>query len=217
MKAHESAQVGLVAVVFALFVRTFLFQAFVVPSSSMERTVLVGDHLLVNKFLFAPHLEGPLAGLLPYRQVRRGDVVVFKFPENPRRDFVKRAVALPGDLLEIRDKEVFVDGSRVSEPRAFHSQERVWTADHGLPEALRVRDQLRPTRIPPDAYFVMGDNRDDSYDSRFWGAVPAANLKGRALLVYWSIPPSQTGRGLPGRIADFFSETRWSRTFLTVR
>src|SRR5206468_11838720 len=108
MKAHESAQVGLVAVVFALFVRTFLFQAFVVPSSSMERTVLVGDHLLVNKFLFAPHLEGPLAGLLPYRQVRRGDVVVFKFPENPRRDFVKRAVALPGDLLEIRDKEVFV-------------------------------------------------------------------------------------------------------------
>ena len=214
---RESAQVVLVAVVFALFVRTFLFQAFVVPSSSMERTVLVGDHLLVNKFVFAPHRDGPLARLLPYRPVRRGDVVVFKFPENPRRDFVKRAVALPGDLLQIRDKEVLVNGSRASEPQAFHSQERVWPDDRELPQPLRLRDQLQPTRIPPDAYFVMGDNRDDSYDSRFWGPVPAANLKGRALLVYWSFPASETGRGLTGRIADFFSETRWSRTFLPVR
>lgn len=214
---RELAEVLLVAVVFALFVRTFLFQAFVVPSASMERTVLVGDHLLVNKFACAPHRRGLLARLLPYRPIRRGDVVVFKFPEDPKRDFVKRAVALPGDLLEIHDKEVFVNGLPEAESHAFHSEERVWHDDPQLPRPLRQRDQLRPMRVPADAYFMMGDNRDDSYDSRFWGPVPAGNLKGRALLVYWSFPPRETGRGLFERMRDFFSQTRWSRTLLLVR
>ncbi len=213
---REYAEVVLVAVVFALFVRTFLVQAFVVPTPSMENTVLVGDHVVVNKFLYAPHRW---IRLLPYRDVRRGDVVVFKFPEDPRRDFIKRVVALPGDVVEIRDKAVFVNGERENEPRANHSESRVWADDAQLPAALQRRDQLAPVRIPPDAYFAMGDNRDSSYDSRFWGPVPASNLKGRALFVYWSFAPVPVGArsGFPGAVADFFRRTRWSRTFLAVR
>ena len=215
--AREYAEVLLVAIVLALFVRTFLVQAFVVPSSSMETTVLVGDHLLVNKFLYAPHGRGGLSRLLPYRPVARGDVIVFKFPEDPHRDFVKRVVALPGDTLEIRDKEVFVNGRPEREPRARHSEQRTWRNDAELPESLRRRDQVPPTRISDGSYFAMGDNRDDSYDSRFWGPVPQRNVKGRALLVYWSLPPAAPGRGVLGRLGDFFSKTRWSRTLLPVR
>ncbi len=215
---REYIEVILVAVVFALFVRTFLLQAFVVPTPSMEKTVLVGDHLLVNKFLYAPHRPSFLARLLPYRDVRRGDVFVFKFPEDPRRDFIKRAIALPGDTLQIRDKAVFVNGVRQSDAPVVHAEERVWPNDPRLPEALRRRDQLTPIRIPAGSYFAMGDNRDTSYDSRFWGPVSAANLKGRALVVYWSFPPLGTPRshGPLGWVAAFFGRSRWSRTFLSV-
>lgn len=206
----------LVAVVFALFVRTFLVQAFVVPSPSMENTVLVGDHLVVNKFVYAPHRW---AGILPYREVRRGDVFVFKFPEDPRRDFIKRAVAAPGDTLEIRDKAVFVNGEKQSEPRALHSESRVWPDDRDLPDSLRRRDQMPPTRILPETIFAMGDNRDASYDSRFWGPVPAANVKGRALFVYWSLAPPSTSAdpGLKSAVTGFLARTRWARTFSVVR
>ncbi len=215
---REYAEVVLVAIVFALFVRTFLFQAFVVPSPSMEKTVLVGDHLVVNKFIYAPHVSSFLTRLLPYRNVERGDIFVFKFPENPKRDFIKRAVALPEDLLEIHDKAVFVNGRRQNKPRAFHSEERVWRDDLELPQGLRRRDQLAPIRIPAASYFAMGDNRDNSYDSRFWGPVPAANLKGRALFVYWSLQPKgQARRGLAAWIADLFRSVRWSRILLPVR
>ena len=194
---REYGEVVLVAVVFALFVRTFLVQAFVVPTPSMENTVLVGDHVVVNKFLYAPHRW---IRLLPYRDVRRGDVVVFKFPEDPRRDFIKRAVALPGDLTEIRDKAVFVNGRRQDEPRAIHSDRRTWPDDPQLPDALRRRDQLGPIAVPERSFFAMGDNRDSSYDSRFWGPVPASNLKGRALFVYWSFAPAPRSVGRnPGR------------------
>ncbi|HEY6221772.1 MAG TPA: signal peptidase I [Candidatus Eisenbacteria bacterium] len=218
-RAREYFEVVLVAVVFALFVRTFLLQAFVVPTPSMERTVLVGDHLVVNKFVFAPHLGGPLARLLPYRDVRRGDVLVFKFPEDPQRDFIKRAVALPGDTLRIRDKEVYVNDARQSDERVSHEESRIWPDDPQLPEGLRRRDQLGPIRVPPDSYFAMGDNRDTSYDSRFWGPVPAGNIKGRALFVYWSFPPPDAGaRSGPLRWARrLIAETRWSRTFRPVR
>ncbi len=213
----EFAEAVLVAVVLALFVRTFLLQAFVVPSPSMEKTVLVGDHVIVNKFIFAPRAVPALDRLLPYRQVRRGDIIVFKFPEDPRRDFVKRAVALPEDTVEIRDKTVFVNGRRENEPRAVHSDPNVWPDEPRLPEGLRRRDQVPPFLVPVESYFALGDNRDNSYDSRFWGAVPASHLKGRPLVVYWS-HPSGGGRrpGLVGWIADFFAGTRWSRTLLQV-
>ena len=216
--ASEFLEATLVAVVFALFVRTFLVQAFVVPTPSMEKTVLAGDHVVVNKFVFGPRAVGAWDGWLPRRLVRRGDVIVFKFPEDPRRDFVKRAVALPGDVVEIRDKVLSVNGQRESEPRASHSEARVWPDDRELPEALRRRDQVPSFRVPAQSFFALGDNRDNSYDSRFWGPVPAGNLKGRPLFVYWSHPPAGPRRGGPiGWIADFFASTRWSRTLLPVR
>ncbi|HEX5856071.1 MAG TPA: signal peptidase I [Thermoanaerobaculia bacterium] len=215
----EFAEAVLVAVVLALFVRTFLLQAFVVPSPSMEKTVLIGDHVIVNKFIFAPRALPAIDRLLPLRAVRRGDVIVFKFPEDPRRDFVKRAVALPADTVEIRNKTVFVNGRREIEPRALHSDPRVWPDEPPLPEGLRRRDQAPPFPVPAQSYFALGDNRDNSYDSRFWGPVPVSHLKGRPLFVYWSHPASEDRRrpGPVGWIVDFFESTRWSRTFLPVR
>jgi signal peptidase I len=215
---REFLEAILVAIVFALFVRTFLVQAFVVPTPSMEPTVLVGDHVVVNKFVFAPRALPVLDRFLPRRPIRTGDVIVFKFPEDPRRDFVKRAVSLPGDSIEIRDKLVYVNGRLETEPRAFHAEDRIWPDNSEVPEALRRRDQVPFSRVPPRSYFALGDNRDSSYDSRFWGPVPEENLKGRPLFVYWSIPPESVGKRWPLRwIAEFFTSTRWSRTFLTVR
>ena len=220
-KTHllEFTEAVLVAVVLALFVRTFLLQAFVVPSPSMEMTVLIGDHVIVNKFIFAPRALPALDRFLPRRLVRRGDVIVFKFPEDPRRDFVKRAVALPEDMVEIRDKSVFINGLREIEPRALHSDPRVWPDEPPVLEGLRRRDQIPPFAVPALSYFALGDNRDNSYDSRFWGPVPVSHLKGRPLVVYWSHPPGGDLRrsGPVGWIADFFERTRWSRTLLPVR
>lgn len=218
---RDRADPILAAIVFALFARTFLFQAFEVPSPSMEKTVLTGDRLLVNKFLYAPR-RGLLSGLLPSRPPRRGDVVVFRFPEDPRRDFIKRVVALPGETVAIRDRQVFVDGRPLSEPYTFHADDRVWPDDPAIPEEHRRRDQLAERTVPDSAYFMLGDNRDDSSDSRSWGPVPASHIEGRALLVYWSLPPR--GSDAPSGGGAFFarpfqilSRTRWSRSFLPVR
>ena len=206
--------------IFALFARAFLFQAFEVPSPSMEKNVLTGDRLLVNKFLYAPE-GGPFAHLLPARGVRRGDVVVFRFPKDPRRDFIKRVVALPGETVQIRDKRVFVDGRLLEEPYTFHADDRTWPDDPEIPEDRRQRDQLSARRVPTGTFFVLGDNRDDSNDSRFWGPVPAANLEGRALFVYWSVPPRDSGsadrRGALRSPLELLRLTRWDRTFLPVR
>lgn len=219
--AREYVEAVLVAVIFALFARTFLFQAFQVPTASMEKNILVGDHLIVNKFIFAPHGDGFLSRLLPYRAVERGDVLVFKFPEDPRRDFIKRTIALPGETVEIRDKVIYVEGKRLVEPRMYHADDRVWPDDPALPDSYRRRDQSRPFTVPPDSYFTLGDNRDNSYDSRFWGPVPAANLKGRAIFVYWSFPlePStqRSVRELVEIALNFFRRTRWERTLMPVR
>jgi len=215
---EEFLEATLVAVVLALFVRTFLFQAFVVPSPSMETTLLAGDHVVVNKFVFSPRAAAALDPILPRRAVRRGDVIVFKFPEDPRRDFVKRVVALAGDSLEIRDKLVFVNNRAENQPLAAHSDRRLWGDDPDLPESLRRRDQVASLRVPPESFFALGDNRDNSYDSRFWGPVPASNLKGRPLMVYWSFPQESVGSRGPFRwIKEFFAATRWSRTFQSVR
>ena len=187
----------------------------------MEKTVLTGDRVLVNKLLYAP-VRGPLAALLPSRRPRRGDVVVFRFPEDPRRRLLKRIVGLPGETVAIRDRLVFVDGRPLDEPYAFHADDRVWPDDPSISEEHRRRDQLPAFAVPPGAYFVLGDNRDDSSDSRSWGPVPAGDLVGRALFVYWSLPPRPSGA--PSGIAtwitrpfEILTRTRWSRTFLPVR
>ena len=214
---RSTADPILAAVVFALFARTFLFQAFEVPSPSMEKTVLTGDRLLVNKFVYAPD-QAPLSRLLPRRSVRRGDILVFRFPEDPRRSFVKRVVALPGETVSIADKRVRVDGRELIEPYAFHSDDNTWSNDPSTSEEHRRRDQLPPTRVPDGAYFLLGDNRDDSSDSRSWGTVPAGHILGRALLVYWSAPPPASGGG-KGVLAPLgaLSRTRWDRVFALVR
>jgi signal peptidase I len=218
---RERADPVLAAIVFALFARTFLFQAFEVPSPSMEKNVLAGDRLLVNKFLFAPG-SGPLGALLPSRGVRRGDIVVFRFPEDPRRDFLKRVVGLPGETVAIRNKRVFVDGRLLDEPYTFHSDDRVWPDDPSVPGDRRRRDQLAPTGVPAGSYFVMGDNRDDSNDSRYWGAVPAGHIEGRALFVYWSLRPPASdapsgARAVAQLPVELARRTRWDRLFRPVR
>ena len=225
---REYYEAILVAVIFALFVRTFVVQAFQVPTGSMEQTVLVGDHMLVNKFIYAPHGNSVLERLLPYRSPRHGDVFVFKFPENPDRDFIKRVVGLPGDRVEEKDKAVIVNGEPFPTEHTYHTdKEHVYAADDSLAEMFRKRDNFGPITIPQDAFWAMGDNRDNSYDSRFWGPVPRDNIKGRALLVYWSYqaePDSAEWHGMAdkiGRLAGvafhFFTRTRWDRTFRLVR
>ena len=216
-RLREYTEAVLVAVIFALFVRTFLFQAFAVPTASMEKNILVGDHLIVNKFLYAPRALPLLAPVLPFREVRRGDIIVFKYPEEPRRDFIKRVAALPGETVEIRDKKLLVNGVFRKEPHVFHSDERIWGSEPDLPEVYRLRDQSGPTTVPAASYFALGDNRDISRDSRFWGPVPANNLKGRALVVYWSFAPEEAAGGsVFERTLGLLARTRWGRTFLPV-
>jgi signal peptidase I len=218
---RELADPLLSAIVFALFARTFLFQAFAVPSPSMEKNVLTGDRLLVNRFIYSP-VSGPIGRLLPARPLRRGDVVVFRYPRDPRRDFIKRVVGLPGETIAIRDKRVFVDGRPLDEPYAFHADDTVWPDEPSIGEDHRRRDQLAPFAVPEGTYFVMGDNRDDSNDSRWWGPVPAGHLEGRALFVYWSFLPrgsdARSGVAALARLPlDVARRTRWDRFFLPVR
>jgi signal peptidase I len=201
-----------VAVILALFIRTFVVQAFKIPTGSMEPNLLVGDHLLVNKFVFAPTANLAERMLLPMRAIRRGDIVVFKFPEEPERDFIKRVIGLPGDTVELRSRQLFVNGAQVEEPYAHYlfpqGQEDGATVD--------VRERYGPVTVPADHYFMMGDNRDNSQDSRYWGFLPAHYVKGRALMIYWSFEQEageQAGglAGLANAAASIFTGTRWDR------
>ncbi|MGE0813083.1 MAG: signal peptidase I [Vicinamibacterales bacterium] len=192
-----------VAVILALFIRTFVVQAFKIPTGSMEPNLLVGDHLLVNKFVFSPTATGLERALLPVRPIRRGDVVVFKYPEDPERDFIKRIVGLPGEKIEVRGKDVLVNDQVIPQPFAH------FLLPHDGSEGLIAgdpREHYGPVTVPRGHYFAMGDNRDNSQDSRYWGFLPAHYVKGRALLIYWSFddePGASPGRLLGG--------TRWSR------
>ncbi|HEX2059595.1 MAG TPA: signal peptidase I [Thermoanaerobaculia bacterium] len=221
--AREYYEALLIAIVFVNFARIFAFQAFKIPSGSMEDNLLVGDHIVVNKFIYGPKAS-LFGGVLPLRDVERGDIIVFRFPEQPDVDFVKRVVALPGETIAIRDKKVFIDGRALDEPYARFADERTYPAGPYLPEPYRSRDQFGPYRVPAGHYFAMGDNRDHSHDSRYWGAVPRSLIKGRAFMVYWSfeLPPPQ-GTSLRERLKElgrvllyFFPKTRWERTFLIV-
>ncbi len=218
----------LAAMVFALFARTFAVQAFKIPTGSMEPNLLVGDHILVNKFAFAPVANPGARRWLPSRAVRRGDVVVFRFPEDPRRDFIKRCIGLPGDRVEIRAKQVWVNGERLDEEGyTFFTDSRVYPDNPFLHESISRRDNFGPHTVPEEHYFFLGDNRDNSNDSRFWGPVPASFVRGRALLVYWSLAGEAGGEsatGLGGKLRHvaevarhLVARTRWERAFLLVR
>ena len=176
---REYAEAIAMALLLALFIRTFIVQAFKIPSGSMIPTLQIGDHILVNKLSYG--LRIPLWGhyLAEFRKPQRGDVVVFIFPEDRSKDFIKRVIGVAGDSVEIRGKKVYINGQPVEDPHAHFEGD-------DSPGSIQVRDDYGPKRVPENHIFVMGDNRDRSYDSRFWGFVNLDDVKGKAFLVYWS-------------------------------
>jgi len=222
-----------VLVVF-LFITTFILQNFEIPSGSMEDTLLVGDHLFVNREEFAPPTKW-MQRLLPYRDIRRNDTAVFFSPEQPGLILVKRIIGVPGDHIHLRDGIVYRNGEKLVEPFAQHKRgnfdpyrdnfpamppfgipNETWKQE--LPAHIDNGDIV----VPPDSYFAMGDNRDNSYDSRYWGFIPRKNVIGHPMFIYWSFitPADGPSRGigsLPYTILHFFDQTRWSRSFKVVR
>lgn len=225
---REYLEALLIAVIFAIFARAFVLQAFKIPSSSMEQNLLIGDHILVNKFMYGPAATPLERWLLPLRPVQRGDVVVFRYPEDPARDFIKRCVGLPGDEIRIVDKRLFINGQAIEDGSyTIHTDSNVYRSSRFLSRAYRNRDNFGPFTVPEGQYFCLGDNRDNSNDSRFWGTVPQKYVKGRAFMIYWSFEnPEETERwpGFEGKLrqlghvlSGFFRQTRWDRTFRIVR
>lgn len=220
---REYYEALLIAVIFVNFARIFVFQAFKIPTGSMEDNLKVGDHIIVNKFIYGPGSKG--GGLLPLRDIKRGDIIVFRYPLQPDTDFVKRVIGMPGDTVEVRDKIVSVNGTALNELYVIHDDPQVYPLQPALPEPYRSRDQFGPFKVPQGQYFAMGDNRDRSSDSRYWGTVPRSMIKGKAFMVYWSFrgtpppadaPPSDRVKELFGVVIHFFTRTRWDRTFLIV-
>ncbi len=182
---RETVEAILVAFAIALLIRTFVIQAFKIPSGSMIPTLLIGDHLLVNKFLLGTPVDVPFTNIHLFRmpglrKPQRGDIVVFKYPEGPTRDFIKRIVGIEGDRIEIKNKTLFVNGRKLVESYAQYADSFV------KPAGMDKRDNFGPVTVPKGSVFVMGDNRDQSYDSRFWGFVETSEIKGKAIIIYWS-------------------------------
>ncbi|HSM89082.1 MAG TPA: signal peptidase I [Desulfobacterales bacterium] len=177
---RENAEAIFIAIVIALFIRTFVVQAFKIPSGSMKPTLQIGDHILVNKFSYGVRIPYLNTVLLPLGDPQRGDIVVFKYPLDPKKDFIKRVIGTPGDVVEIRDKTIYVNRQRLNHDVGVHSD------PHTIAGNLRPRDNLGPITVPKGALFVMGDNRDESFDSRFWGFVPLRDVSGKAFIIYWS-------------------------------
>ncbi|MEE8138907.1 MAG: signal peptidase I [Thermoanaerobaculia bacterium] len=225
---REYLEALLIAGLFLGFTNTFVIKTFYIPSASMEATLLIGDHLFVNRFIYGAAPAAPERWLLPVRPIARGDIVIFRSPERPRVDMVKRCVGLPGDVIEIANKDLFVNGVWVDDANyTWHRDARIYSNGPRLPEPFRQRDNFGPFTVPEGHFFFLGDNRDQSYDSRFWGPVPAAFVKGRAFLIYWSFggeTSDGTWRGWVHKIGQltrtalgFFTQSRWSRTFHLIR
>lgn len=179
-RTREYVESLIIAALIAFLVRGFIVQAFKIPSSSMEQTLLIGDHLLVNRLSYV--MKIPFTDVVLFRlgNPERGDVIVFRYPADRSKDFIKRVVAKQGDVVEIRDKVVFVNGKESRNPHARFAEETI------MPAQFSRRDNMPPLTVPKDSYFVMGDNRDRSLDSRFWGFVQQNDLVGRALIIYFS-------------------------------
>ena len=224
-----------------LFIITFVVQAFEIPSSSMEDTLLIGDHVFVNRIQFSPRTRWA-SGLVPYRDVHRGDIVVFLSPAEPGLYVVKRIMGIPGDRIHLRDGVVFRNGEKLDEPYVRHKDPRENPYRDNVPAVVpsdfnNVTPEWQlelPTHVeggdlvvPPGHFFAMGDDRDVSYDSRFWGFIPQENVIGRPMFIYWSFetPPNQYLQKefsqrlgfLAHVVIHFFDETRWRRTFRVVR
>lgn len=196
---REYVEAFAIAVALALLIRTFVVQAFKIPSGSMLQTLQIGDHILVNKFIYA------------FGDPKRGDIIVFKYPEDPERDFIKRVVGLPGETLEIKNQIVYINNKPIEEAYTCHEQ----PVTEG--EYAPVRDNFGPLEVPAHTYFTMGDNRDSSMDSRYWGPLDENMIRGKAFIVYWSIEPASnnSSMSLPSRFANWVvtlkDRIRWER------
>ncbi|HET6515649.1 MAG TPA: signal peptidase I [Thermodesulfovibrionales bacterium] len=174
------------ALLLALFIRAYFIQAFKIPSGSMIPTLLIGDHILVNKFIYGTPIPFSDKRVLVFRKPERGDIIVFKYPEDPSRDFIKRVIAVEGDMIESRNKIIYVNGKPASEPFIQHTDDSV------RPGGIEPRDNFGPLIVPKNKFFMMGDNRDQSYDSRYWGYVDMKEIRGKALIIYWSWDSKKT-------------------------
>jgi signal peptidase I len=201
-KTREYVESLIIALIIAFFVRSFFIQAFKIPSSSMEPTLLIGDHLLVNRLSYVVKVPFTDNVIWDLGKPRRGDVVVFRYPVDTGKDFIKRVVATEGEKVEIRDKAIYINGKKIEDRWAFFSDKTV------IPGFLSPKDNMPPVVVPKDSYFVMGDNRDRSLDSRFWGFVKKDLFVGRALILYFS---------WDGNSPDWVHYVRWERIGKIIR
>jgi signal peptidase I len=197
---REYAEAIIIALVLALFIRTFIVQAFKIPSGSMLPTLQIGDHILVSKFVYGVKMPFTGTVVLPVRNPQTNDIVVFKFPRDPKLDYIKRVIGTAGDKIEVRNKKVFINGKPFDDKYGVHTDPRI------LPASAGPRDNFGPVTVPEGAIFVMGDNRDNSFDSRFWGFVDLKAVRGKAYIIYWSWDVQK-----PLFSADRFTSVRWNR------
>jgi signal peptidase I len=186
-KLREYVEAIVIAVVIAFFIRTFIIQAFKIPSGSMKPTLQIGDHILVTKFIYGIKIPIIRKTLVSISDPKRGDIVVFIYPEDRSKDFVKRVIGTAGDTIEIRNKKIYLNGL------PYNDNHGVYTDDMIIPGAAQPRDNFGPVTVPPETIFVMGDNRDQSYDSRFWGFVNLRDVLGKAFIIYWSWNSEERG------------------------
>jgi len=179
-KVREYAEAIIIAVLIAFFIRTFIVQAFKIPSGSMKPTLQIGDHILVNKFIYGVKIPYFRNMLIPFRDPKRGDIIVFIYPEDRSKDFIKRVVGVSGDTIEIRNKTIYLNGL------PYKDNFGVYLETFIIPGSIQPRDNFGPVTVPSKSVFVMGDNRDQSYDSRFWGFVELRDVMGKAFIIYWS-------------------------------
>lgn len=177
---RENLEALVIALILALFIRTFFVQAFKIPTGSMLETLQIGDHILVNKFIYGVKLPFIRKTVIPVTDPEREDIVVFIYPEDKSKDFIKRVVGVAGDVIQIKNKKLYVNGKHLTGPYEQHTRPEI------IPGAYNNRDNFGPITVPKDKLFVMGDNRDNSHDSRFWGFVPLSEVKGKAFIIYWS-------------------------------
>jgi signal peptidase I len=196
-KVREYVETIVIALAIALFVRAFVVQAFKIPSESMKPTLLVGDHILVNKFIYGIRI--PLIGkkVIPFAEPRKGDIIVFIFPKDRSKDFIKRVIGLPGDKVEVKEHEIYINDRLIADPWGVYSL-----------SGLMGSKNYGPQVVPPRSLFVMGDNRDNSEDSRYWGFVPFDDVLGKAFIMYWS---------WDWRASSLVSKVRWERIGRVIR